>query len=573
MLAQTRKPTARALVGLAALLLPLLLAAGACDTDTEVRLDDGGVDARVDATAILDASQEHDTGADAGVSYQPCPGGFSGLCATLKLPLDWSNPSGKTIDVFIDKVSESPRATGQIWLLQGGPGGSGADLVGLAQQIGQTREDLDVFILEHRGVGYSTRLSCSQESELPTPDAGVPDAATDSGADAGRPPFDAAGCVSELTAKWGADLARFDTTSAARDLAAVIERTRKPGQRSFVYGVSYGTYWAQRYLHVAPTQAAGVILDSIVPMDGQFLSQFDLQPDKVAQPLAELCKADPSCSAALGPDPWAKLQAIKAKFGTGHCAELGLTYADRAKFTPLLQLWSLRAYALAAYARFDRCTPADVTALRTMLSKLSVFAGGVASPLLYFNVAFAELWETPPPSRATLQARADQAVFPAGDLTDQLDIYQVWPKAPVDPLARKYPTTSVPILMMNGDLDMQTPIDTASLVKSHYTAPNQTFVTIPNANHAVVIQSPMRLGSASCGFEIMKSFLTDPKAPPNTACLGQLAPVSFGTDPESNFFFGTTSAWLGAPTAAGAGAPPQLRDVEWIARTRPRLWR
>ncbi len=54
------------------------------------------------------------------------------------------------------------------------------------------------------------------------------------------------------------------------------------------------------------------------------------------------------------------------------------------------------------------------------------------------------------------------------DLTDQLDIYQVWPKAPVDPLARKYPTTSVPILMMNGDLDMQTPIDTASLVSARF---------------------------------------------------------------------------------------------------------
>ena len=54
-----------------------------------------------------------------------------------------------------------------------------------------------------------------------------------------------------------------------RDLAAVLERTRKPGQRSFVYGVSYGTYWAQRYLHVAPTQAAGVILDSIVPMNAK----------------------------------------------------------------------------------------------------------------------------------------------------------------------------------------------------------------------------------------------------------------------------------------------------------------
>ena len=40
---------------------------------------------------------------------------------------------------------------------------------------------------------------------------------------------------------------------------------RRPGIPTYVYGVSYGTTWAQRFMQVAPQTAAAVVLDSIIP--------------------------------------------------------------------------------------------------------------------------------------------------------------------------------------------------------------------------------------------------------------------------------------------------------------------
>src|SRR5258706_16478361 len=74
------------------------------------------------APSVPDAGE---AGADAGsVKYESCPGGYSGACAKIPMPLDWKDPNGKTIDILIDKISSSRAPKVQLWLLQGGAGGS-----------------------------------------------------------------------------------------------------------------------------------------------------------------------------------------------------------------------------------------------------------------------------------------------------------------------------------------------------------------------------------------------------------------------------------------------------------------
>src|SRR5262249_8548365 len=153
---------------------------------------------------------------------------------------------------------------GQLWLLQGGPGGSASAFYSLIDVIQSRRPELDIYTLEHRGVGSSTELDCPAQ--------------TADNSDGGPliAPNEVTACVAAVQASVGGALQQFTTSQAARDLAHVIDRTKAQGQRVFIYGVSYGTYWVQRYLQLFPTQASAAILDSILPPVTQF-ENFDAQ--------------------------------------------------------------------------------------------------------------------------------------------------------------------------------------------------------------------------------------------------------------------------------------------------------
>src|SRR6185436_17831261 len=100
------------------------------------------VDAPVDAPDAGDAPGGADA-PEAGVpslqiNWGPCPDGFVSQCAQVSVPLDWATPSGQTIPVFISRMpARTVPARGQLWLLDGGPGGSGEDFVTVVPALAQ----------------------------------------------------------------------------------------------------------------------------------------------------------------------------------------------------------------------------------------------------------------------------------------------------------------------------------------------------------------------------------------------------------------------------------------------------
>jgi pimeloyl-ACP methyl ester carboxylesterase len=499
--------------------------------------DGGGGDATVDA---------------GGLAFSACPGGYSGLCSKVPMPLDWGNPDGKKVDVLVDKIASTPRPRTQLWLLQGGPGGTAADMIPLANAFNDEVDDLEIFTIEHRGVGASNRLGCPNEEAKSTG-------------------FNEVVCREEAKARCGDDLRHYTTTNAAKDLAKAIELTRRDGVKVVVFGVSYGTMWGQRLMQVAPTAADGIILDSLVVVGELFASQIDSQPDVVAKKLAELCKVDAECSAALGADPWAKISATKQKFVDGHCSQLGLTAADRVMFSGLLRAHDLMPYAFAVWQRIERCSDADVTALKQLRDRIGrVFGspnGRLNSDILGVNILLSELYEDPFPSQATINQRFDDAVFPVGLNLGYLSLQQ-WPRYPHDQHWGKLPELRAPVLVLNGTLDSQTPIEIAEKTKAHYSAPGSTFVTVPNANHGVIGQSPMfaapGIRPPQCGMKLSAQFLNSPGAALDTSCAAKVVAPSFvrPTD-ELSFFFGTSDLWFGA--ALQAAVPDVLLPIPRVS--------
>src|SRR5262249_14878343 len=64
------------------------------------------------------------------------------------------------------------------------------------------------------------------------------------------------------------------------------------------FGLSYGSYWAQRYLQAFPAQANGVILEGVFPL-GEALWEGDAIADTSARSLFQACRDEPDCAAAF----------------------------------------------------------------------------------------------------------------------------------------------------------------------------------------------------------------------------------------------------------------------------------
>lgn len=475
------------------------------------------------------------------IPWVPCPAGFRGECGTVAVPLDWSKPAGETISIFVSRrrALQQP-ASAQLWLLAGGPGVSGDSLEGIVDELETALPSFEAYVLEHRGVGESTRLGCL-DPEAPASKGGTVLLNSE-----------LPGCLAAVKSTWGGKLGYFTTTADALDLHHLIEVSRDPGQRVFVYGSSYGTTRALRYLEVVPQGADGVVLDSLVAPGVQFLSRYDAQFDQVLSKVSRRCSADATCGEKMGSDPFAKLGKLRDKLRDGHCPALGMGTATYQAFAAEIILYrELRAHIFPISYRMDRCADADVEAIRHYATTL---AGAVstapasanrASEVLKLNVMLSELWETPAPSLAELRRRCDVAVACPGLVNEVAPIYASWPRYPVDEWVGKWPETSVPILALNGTLDAQSPYEEARTVALALHGPHQSFVTLEGAAHGAAFGSPVNApGSKPCGETMMLGFLADPTAPIDTTCLADLAPVTFTQDPAvAELLFGVPDLW------------------------------
>ena len=497
--------------------------------------------------AEVDAIEDVCADCPAPVTWAPCPLYYDGRagptaeCTTIAVPLRWADPAGPELGVFVQRLRGEGPIRGQLWLLNGGPGGSGADFDDWMEAFRELDPTLDLYTVDHRGTGRSARLSCP-EQESDTSESGFHLSAAETG-----PCYDA-----EL-AEWGDDLAEFTTTAAAHDVGALIERAAVPGQDAFVYGVSYGTYWAHRYLQVFPDQATAVVLDSIAPPTEDFVA-YDRTYNEVGRDFMDLCGADPVCSDKLGADPWQAVGALFADIEAGHCRELVDAWgidagALRYLLGILLMSVDARTYLPATVYRMARCEPGDVDAIETMLTLFFgeeaelTYYDTLGSDSLFYNVALSEIWPEDPPPIASILAEQAKLYVSTG-LTPEMAVAR-WGHYPDDAYVGAWAVTDTPLLMLNGDLDPQTPLAVAIETADHFKGAHQWFITVPRAAHAVTISTPVTdPDDIQCGMQLLLDFLADPTTEPDRSCLADIPAEQFVGDPEVNrLVFGTPDLW------------------------------
>ncbi len=503
-----------------------------------------GLAADGDADAIAANDTTSDTAPpDAGpqqpeIVWAPCTGTYQGVtaeCATLILPLDWSNPDTEGLPINVARIKAKKPRRGALWLLQGGPGGDGSGLAPIAAEFAKKVPDLDLYLPDHRGTGLSARLGCETQ-----------EAATSIGG-AAIVSFEWQGCLKTAVELWGDNLAHFTPSNAARDLHAWIDATRQEGDKVFIYGVSYGTYWAHRYLQIFPKEPDGVVLDSVCPPGVCVGDQYDVVFNQVGKAYLDLCGQDELCASKLGKTPWKLLGDLYSKLeDKKHCPNFTQKVAPlqlRSLFAVLLRQVQMRAVIPALIYRLDRCSPADEIVLSKIINLMQYLGGGLMpnpgvdglpkfataktfSELLNAHILMSEMWSVPAPSYAKVQADFLATYIAPGATQNTLLLFDKWPTFKRDEYANTFAATDVPVLLLNGTLDPQTPDFYAKAMFDGLKAPNKRLVLMPGAAHGTVNQAPMFTGGM-CGMELSGQFFSDPTKAVDTACVGLLVPVAF----------------------------------------------
>ncbi|NUK03439.1 alpha/beta fold hydrolase [Streptomyces lunaelactis] len=280
--------------------------------------------------------------------WKPCEGeaqqGFE--CAVAKVPLDYTRPRSRTIDLAVirHKATAPGRRTASLFFNPGGPGGAGT--VGLPELYEkfpeQLRERFDIVSWDPRGVGESTPVRCFDTAEeaiawhAPVPPFPV-------GREERRAYIAAYAELARRCEQRDPELLRHISTA---DVARDLDRLRRAvgEERLRYWGISYGTLLGATYANLFPSRVGRLVLDGNVdpqawvnggsrkePRLNTFLRlESDLGSADTLGQFLELCGGAP----------------------VSHCAfSAGNPGATRAKFNELMRRLEAQPVGSWTYAR------------------------------------------------------------------------------------------------------------------------------------------------------------------------------------------------------------------------------
>ncbi|MGI5367539.1 peptidase [Streptomyces sp. A244] len=183
-------------------------------------------------------------------------------CATLKVPLDWSEPDGETIGLgLIRAKARGGDRVGSLLFNFGGPGASGLSMMpSYAPTVSSLRERYDLVSWDPRGVGASEGVRCRGDKEIQAAES--VDVSPDTPAEEKTYFEDAADFGEGCRKNAGKLMAHVSTADSARDMDRIREVLGDA--RLNYFGISYGTELGGTYAHLFPKKVGRMTLDAVV---------------------------------------------------------------------------------------------------------------------------------------------------------------------------------------------------------------------------------------------------------------------------------------------------------------------
>jgi pimeloyl-ACP methyl ester carboxylesterase len=366
----------------------------------------------------------------------------------------------------------------------------------LATSMPALRRHRDIVLVDQRGTGASNPLACDR-ARLDIMTALPPDA---------RYLAYIAACRASLAER--ADVRFYTTSAAMEDLDDV--RAWLGYSRVNLYSASYGTSAAATYIRRYPSRVRSVVMHGVVPLDAPMQVDLARSAQESLDRVLELCAADSRCNATY-PELHADLARIFARFdsiaagaGPGQRRNIGQPFRD-ALNTALSTVAGIRSVPRLIHDAARGTPPPDG----------GPPPGPEPAPLgvrlaLLCSEGLAGI-DTSTISRAT--SRTFLGEFP---VRFQLRWCDGWPTAPL-PLGFRAPLrSSVPALLLTGELDPITPPRYAEHIREWFS--NGVALRLPYRSHS---------DTDPCVTGIIEAFIVTGGNAPDSSCLAVTPAIDF----------------------------------------------
>jgi pimeloyl-ACP methyl ester carboxylesterase len=424
-------------------------------------------------------------------------------CLTLPVPLEPGKPATLNLHVTIAPALRQGARTDPLFVLAGGPGEAGSDVLPLlATAFKRVRATRDIVFIDQRGTGLSGKLECPSDADE---DAQLDDLEADA-------------ALRRCIAASKAPLAAYTTAAAARDIDAV--RRALGYDRINLWGGSYGTRLAQAYARTYPAGVRALLLDAVAAPD-QVIPAGGRDSQAALDRLFAQCANDAACARAY-PNLRGEFDALVGRLDaaplklnlpdprTARQVDVTMTSA-RLLDTVRNMLYSpadaRRLPFLVHSASAGRWQP--FVARRNLAADLS--PDGSPATLLHLAVVCAE--DMPRFTPALAASDASPLTRTLGDRLRGLCRVLNVPAVPYTPPTR----IAAPVLLLSGALDPVTPPRRAREA-ARFMAKAQ-LLTAPNVGHGV-----SQLG---CAPRLLRAFLDRPDTNIDGACLNEIPAPTF----------------------------------------------
>lgn len=527
-------------------LVPLFCCAAllaACSSNNSGSTTGSSVTSSAGSSSAVPSSDGTSTLADGSFySSAPCPNplvqgapsidlGPEFDCGYLTVPENRSDPQTKSIRLAVARVKATdpnPEPDPLIYLA-GGPGGTG-----LAGAVARVKDgwnsNRDVIFLDQRGTLKSEPLlSCPEIDEFQQQSVTMSLMAPSTEA------IDVAAtkaCFDRLTAA-GWELDSYNTPEISADVADL--RLAMGIDEWNVYGVSYGTDLALQTLRDHPEGIRSLVLDSVVPPQGNLFQDFWDQAASGYRALFDACKAQAGCAAAY-PDLEGEFVSLVNSLAA---QPRTVTVPDSRNNDQPIDV-VIDGYTLANLLVVLSLAPGSYAAAPAMIHNLATGDGSQAATAILggrpttgvtgygetFGVFCSEQAPFTDQSKVLAAGQSALPQFPASvlELTPQIPRSfadcAAWNIEAADAAVHDPAKSDVPILILSGTFDAITAKSWADTVVGDL--PSSNIVSFPGAAHDVMLWEP------SCAVSVMHSFLDQPTGY-DTSCVDALQIPPFTT--------------------------------------------
>ena len=439
-------------------------------------------------------------------------------CGTIRVPLDRSEPGGPSIPIgyaLIRHQDQSRAAIGTVVPNPGGPGASAIESAPLYTEIlAPLLADHDLLLIDPRGIGRSGPIRCGLAAAPPTRES-----LTRAFGECGR--------------SLGVRARGYTSAATADDIDAV--RAHLGIRRLDLLGESYGTYLMTVYAQRHPDHVRSIVLSSAYPL------AFDMwaRPNARAVTRAILLMCQRSSGACDGPRTLNQLSQVARLL-----REHPISYRVEGEAEPrVLDETALAGIVYEAGTDLGQLPAAlraalagDFAPLIAAAQALMTFSGSTASdgdPVWALAASvmcndYPTLWNR----HATVHARLHQFAtrraalaaapfFPfskqawTSAIIDRGNLCVRWPDRHPPVQRTTGPFADVPVLVLSGDLDTNTPTEEGRQAARQFR--DARVIEIPNLGHVPETAS-------RCPAAILTHFIRRLRVG-DTSCLADIPPI------------------------------------------------